>query len=149
MNAIELYNDIHEYCISHADEKLVVKYSRYFKEGEYNAWGLTREQMESKRKELLHRGVLSVDLIFQTAPLLMKEDKYEETSFVITLLGCFPDQFSRETFERLQEWFEYSITNWAHADTLGMFLLPLFLKKKAITENDFIPWISSPYKFKR
>ncbi len=149
MNAEELYNDIHQYCIDHADENLVKKYSRYFKEGVYNAWGLTTDMIVSKRKELLKNGELTVDLIFQAAPLLMKDDKYEETSFAITLLNSLPNQFTKETFRRLEEWFEYGITNWAHADTLGMFLLPTFLKKKVITEYDFIPWITSKHKFQR
>lgn len=149
MNAEELYLNIYEFCKSNADESLVKKYSRYFKEGSYNAWGLTRQIMEKKRNDLLHSGALSIDLIFQTAPLLMRNDKYEETSFAITLLNSYQDHFTKEIFERLDEWFEHGITNWAHADTMGMLLLPIFLKKRVITEKDFIPWITSPYEFKR
>ena len=41
MKAEELYKDIRQYCKANADEAVVKKYSRFFKEG-YDAYGLTR-----------------------------------------------------------------------------------------------------------
>jgi len=143
-----LYNEIKQYCVEHADAEMVKKYSRYFKDG-YDAWGLTQQLMNEKKQELQKRKILTFDLIFDTAPLLMKSGKYEETSFALTMLSTLSKEFSPSIFHRIEQWFPIGIHNWAHADILGMFLLPQFLKKKLVTENDFIPWITSPYKFQR
>lgn len=143
-----LYDEIRQYCIEHADAEMVKKYSRYFKNG-YDAWGLTQQLMDEKKRELQKRKILTLDLIFDTAPLLMKSGKYEETSFALTMLSTLSKEFNLSTFHRIEEWFSIGIYNWAHADTLGMFMLPQFLKQKIVTENDFIPWIISPYKFQR
>lgn len=147
--AQSLYEEIKQYCIDNASEETVKKYSRYFKDGVYDAWGLTTPLMEAKKEELKQRGVLTIDLIFETAPLLMKSGKYEETSFVLAMLAMESNKFDKTTFNRIEELFRIGILNWAHADHLGMFLLPMFLKKKLVTKDDFRPWVTSEYKFKR
>ncbi|MCU4163529.1 hypothetical protein [Carboxylicivirga caseinilyticus] len=42
MDPKSLFNEIREYCIANADQTIVEKYGRYFKEG-YDAYGLTTE----------------------------------------------------------------------------------------------------------
>lgn len=148
-SAISLYKEIVKYCQDNADEALVKKYSRYFKEGVYDAWGLSQTLMEAKKADLKKRNFLTLDLIFETAPLLMKSEKYEETSFVLGMIALLSNQFDRNTFANVESLFTVGISNWAHADYLGMMLLPMFLKKKIVTKEDFIPWITSPYKFQR
>lgn len=143
-----LANDIIHYCRENASEAMVKKYSRYFK-GEHNAWGLTQELMDAKKEELLKSGILNVDIVFDTAPLLMESGKYEEISFALAMLNMLSDQFDRITFHRLEDWFVLGIHNWAHADFLGMMLLPKFLKQHVVLPVDFIPWITSPHKFQR
>lgn len=148
-SAQNLYSELRQYCESNASDELVKKYSRYFKEGKYDAWGLSQALMDAKKDELKKRNILTFSLIFDTAPLLMKSGKYEETSFALAMLALLSNDFSKEVFHRLEDWFNIGITNWAHADYLGMQMLPMFLKKKIVTKDDFIPWITSPHKFKR
>ncbi|HLN52161.1 MAG TPA: DNA alkylation repair protein [Lentimicrobium sp.] len=147
--AQNLYSELKNYCETNANDELVKKYSRYFKEGKYDAWGLSQSLMDAKKEELKKSNFLTLDLVFETAPLLMKSGKYEETSFALAMLTLLSNNFSKDVFNRLQEWFKIGITNWAHADYLGMFMLPMFLKKKLVSKEDFIPWISSQYKFQR
>lgn len=40
MTAQELFKEVREICESNADPALVEKYSRYFKEGLYDGWGV-------------------------------------------------------------------------------------------------------------
>lgn len=148
INAQELFNELKQYCVDNADEAMVKKYSRYFKGG-YDAWGLTQALMDSKKEELKQRKALTFDLIFETAPLLMKSGKYEETSFALVMLLQLAKEFDYSVFKRLENWFIIGINNWAHADMLGMIMLPKFLSQKVVTKDDFIPWIKSEYKFQR
>ena len=149
MKPDQLFEELRSYCVEHASEANVKKYSRYFKEGVYDAWGLNQAEMDAKKEQLKKTGEINLDLIFETAPLLMKSGKYEETSFALALLGSLIDEAGFSTFKRLEHWFTIGISNWAHADYLGMFLLPAYLKKGIVRQEDFIGWISSPYKFQR
>lgn len=149
MDSVQLYENLLNYCQSHASEENVKKYSRYFKSGAYDAWGVSQADMDAKKDELKVFGKISMDLVFETAPLLMKSGKYEETSFALVLLSLLTDKADHDAFKRLENWFAIGISNWAHADYLGMFLLPAYLKKGIVNQSDFISWISSPYKFQR
>jgi 3-methyladenine DNA glycosylase AlkD len=144
-----LFEELRQYCQEHSDEALVKKYSRYFKGGVYEAWGISQAIMDEKKTELKKRNFLNFDLIFDTAPLLMRSGKYEETSFILIMLTLLSEQFDKQTFERVGSLFKIGIKNWAHADYLGMMMLPMFLKKKIVTKDEFIPWIDSPFKFQR
>lgn len=149
MTPDQLYLNLVDYCRSHASEENVKKYSRYFKDGVYDAWGLSQAEMDAKKEELKKSGEINIGLVFETAPLLMKSGKYEETSFALTLLGALTNKADYTAFKQLESWFTTGINNWAHADYLGMFLLPDFMKKGIVKKEDFAGWITSPYKFQR
>lgn len=149
MTPQELCNDLTGYCKLNANPELVKKYSRYFKEGVYDAWGLSQALMDAKKAELKKSEEITVDLVFETAPLLMKSGKYEETSFALILITIVKDKLIRTDFTRLESWFETGIANWAHADYFGMFFLPEIMKQGLVEKNDFSGWITSPYKFQR
>jgi 3-methyladenine DNA glycosylase AlkD len=149
MTPQQLYTEILEYCMEHASEENVIKYSRYFKGGVFNAWGLSTEAMNIKRNSLVKTGEINPDLIFETAPLLMNSGKYEETSFAISLLMTQMEKCDFKVFRQLEFWFSIGIQNWAHADYLGMFLLPAFTKKGFVKKEDLAGWIVSPFKFQR
>ena len=149
MTPQELCNDLTGYCKLNANPELVKKYSRYFKEGVYDAWGLSQALMDAKKAELKKSEEITVDLVFETAPLLMKSGKYEETSFALILITIVKDNLIRSDFTRLESWFETGIANWAHADYFGMFFLPEIMKQGLVEKNDFSGWITSPYKFQR
>lgn len=140
--------EIRSFCQSNASDEQLKKSQRFFRE-EFIGYGLTAPQVHNKVKELLKTGQVNLPLVIESAPELMKSLKYEEISFALLLLDGLWKQFTRDTFRTIEQWYSFSIQNWAHADTLGMFTLPRFLDKKIVTLTDFEPWLDSPYKFQR
>lgn len=148
MNSQQLIQEIRSYCMDNANEEQLQKSQRFFKE-EFIGYGLTAPQVHNKVKELLKTGQIDLPIVLEATPEFMESLKYEEISFALLLLNGFGKQFTSETFQTISEWFSFSINNWAHADTLGMFVLPKFLEKKIVSPDDFVPWLNSPYKFQR
>jgi 3-methyladenine DNA glycosylase AlkD len=148
MTANELIQQIRSFCITNANEGCIEKSQRFFKE-EFVGYGLTAPQIHGKVKEMLNQGGFDLYTVLDAAPELMGSGMYEEISIGLLLLNGLWKQFTPETFSKISHWFTFSIHNWAHADTLGMFILPRFLERKVLEMNDFGPWLDSPYKFQR
>ncbi len=148
MTTVEIIQEIRSYCIENANAERVRKSQHFFKE-EFVGYGLTAPQVYLKVKEMLKRGDFDLPTVLDAAPKLMKSGMYEEISMALLLLDGLWKQFTPDTFQTIGNWFAFSITNWAHADTLGMFTLPKFLDKKILGMNDFSPWLNSPFKFQR
>ena len=148
MNSSELIKEIRSYCQANANAENVIKYSRYFK-GEYHAYGLANGMIEAKVKELLTDKSITIPFILQTAPELISSEKYEEPGFALLMLSSKKKQYSREVFQAIESWFAIGIRNWAHADMLGMWMLPDLVKQGVVSIADFKPWIQSEYKFQR
>jgi 3-methyladenine DNA glycosylase AlkD len=148
MNARYLTETIRTYCLQNANEANVVKYSYYFKSG-YDAYGLSQPTINAGAKEMLKLPGISLKIVMEAAPELIKSGKYEETGLILMLVRGLHKQYSGETFETIAEWYGIGIGNWAHADTLGMTILPLFLKKDILKMDDFSSWLKSEYKFQR
>jgi 3-methyladenine DNA glycosylase AlkD len=149
MTAKKLVKEIKNYCIANSDEALVKKYSRYFKEGLYDAYGVSTDKFREKLKEITTQKDFDIDMVFEAAPLLFKSGKYEEASFAIMMFYHFRNEFNEEHFGKLNEWFRSGINNWAHADTLGMQVLPWFTDNNIVSVDMFNTWMSSTYKFQR
>jgi 3-methyladenine DNA glycosylase AlkD len=148
MNPKELTGEIRSFCMANANEANVIKYSRYFKGG-FNAYGLANGMVESQVKELLADPSINIQLILESAPELVAAEKYEETGFALLMLHHRKKQYSREVFDAIGGWFAIGIRNWAHADMLGMWVLPDLVKQKVIGMEDFRSWLVSEYKFQR
>lgn len=148
MTTTEIIQEIRSYCVANADAERLQKSQRFFKE-EFVGHGLTAPQVYSKVKEMLKRGDFDLPTVLDAAPILMKGRMFEEISVVLLLLDGLWKQFTTETFQTINNWFTFSITNWAHADTLGMLILPKFLDKKILEMSDLSPWLDSPFKFQR
>jgi 3-methyladenine DNA glycosylase AlkD len=58
-------------------------------------------------------------------------------------------QYTREIFVAIETFFTFGIHNWAHADMLGMWVLPELVKQNIVDMEDFEPWLISEYKFQR
>lgn len=143
-----LFEEIRAYCQANANEAIVRKYARYFKEG-YDAYGLTREQLEKKIDEIIKRETVNMDLVYQTGPLLLKTGKYEETSFAILLLNAFSKQFDKTTFLEIEKWFQAGINNWGHTDALCGYFFREFFKRDIISLNDLSSWRTASNKYQR
>ena len=148
MTSTEIIQEIRSYCLANANAERLKTSQRFFKD-EFVGYGLTAPQVYSKVKEMLKRGGLDLKTIQETTPILMNGQMFEENSMGLLLIDGLWKQFTPETFQTISNWFSFGINNWAHADTLGMLLLPKFLDKKILEMNDFGSWLDSPYKFQR
>lgn len=146
---MDIRRKIQEYCIALANEDNALKYSRYFKEGIYNGYGLTSAQIKTGAKELLNVPGVTLKALLDVAPEIISNGKDEEISVMMLSVNGFHKQFSKDTFRSISTWYKYGISNWAHADTLGMLVLPVFLHKKLIVISDFENWLASENKFQR
>ncbi len=148
MKSTELCEEIQSYCRANANEAVVKKYSRYFKEG-YDAYGLSREQLEGKVASILSDKKVNMKLVLTASRLLVKTGKYEETSFAILLLKGFSEQFTPETFEQIGQWFEIGIVNWGHTDVICGMLISEFFKKNIVSLTALSDWRTAANKYQR
>jgi 3-methyladenine DNA glycosylase AlkD len=148
MNAKELFEDIRKYCRANTNPVNIKKYARYFKEG-YDAYGLSQEQMHSKKDSLINDDKITMKTVLGASKYLIKSGKYEETGFAIILLREFKKQFDKETFEQISKWFDLGINNWAHCDILCGHLISVFFEKKVITYKALASWRKSKNKYQR
>lgn len=149
MQSQQIIDLIREFCLENANEANVKKYCNYFKAGLYNGYGLTQVQINLKAKELSKMQGISLKNVLEAAPGLLNSKKYEEISCVLQLIGLLHKEFTKDTFEKISHFYTDSIENWAHADTLGMQVLPLFLSKNLVKVEDFENWLKAPNKYQR
>lgn len=149
MDALALKNEITDFCLIHADEAIIRKYARYFKDGNegYDAYGVTTQLMLSKISELNSR--INPELLLEAAPALLGSGKHEETFFLLLLVEKQLKKLNAENFDEIANWFEYGITNWAQCDTLCNKIIPWFFLKKMVPPGRLEEWHNSSLKFKR
>lgn len=148
MTSDQLISEIIQYCEANANAENAVKSQRFFKEP-HEFYGLSSPQITSKVKELLKAPGINIDIVVQATNTLVKSPKYEVPAFGLLLVNGLGKQFTKETFATIATWYTIGIDNWAHADALGMMVLPQFMLKGIIPINAFKAWIASPYKFQR
>jgi len=148
MNPTEIIQDFREFCRRNADEAIVQKYSRYFKDG-YNGWGLPAGMFEAKAAEILALPGMDLPVALSMAEILVKSPKYEEVSLAILMTLKLHKQWSSETLKAVESWFSTGITNWAHTDYICGEILSLLFKKGLITMAPIIDWRYAKNKFQR
>jgi len=148
MKPSELIQVIRQYCIKNANPDLLKKYQYYFKEG-YDGYGLTSPMLKQKVKEILGPKTMDINIVLDAMPQFLASRKYEEITMGLLIMDGLHKQYNVETFRQIETFFSQGIDNWAHADTLGMFMLPKFLIKDIVDISAFKPWLKSQYKFQR
>jgi 3-methyladenine DNA glycosylase AlkD len=143
-----LHSDIIAFCKANADEALVKKYSRYFKEGGYDAYGVSYPLLQEKVKSILSDPAVNLDFALQTCRLLIPGTKYEEPSFALMMVKGFRKHYTRETFTEIGHWFDIGIRNWAHTDALCSEILSVLLET-VIPYRDMQGWMIGKNKFQR
>jgi len=143
-----LYTDLIAFCQAHADEAIVNKYSRYFKE-EHDAYGVTFPLMQQKLQSVMAEISPDLKTVLETSHLLLKGTKYEETSFALMMVKALKKEYIPETFEEIGRWFGIGIKNWAHTDALCSEILSVFLLKKIVDYSALAEWRNSANKFQR
>jgi len=143
-----LYTDIITFCKAKADETIVKKYSRYFKEG-YDAYGVAYPLMQEKVKSILSNPEVDLAFALKTSKLLIPGSKYEEPSFALMMVKAFKKQYAPDTFTEIGDWFNLGIRNWAHTDGLCSEIISVFLLKKIVDYKEMGNWKSGANKFQR
>lgn len=149
MTAQELEKKIISFCEANKNEARIEQNKHFFKNGEFQGYGLTAPQVYAEIKYLLKLPSMSLKLSLEVAPHLLTSKMYEPITMGLLLVNAFGKQFSKALFIEMGNWYRFTIHNWAHADTMGMFILPQFIKYKVITYTEFAPWLTSEYKFQR
>ena len=148
MKAKDLCEEIRSFCRANADDAVVKKYSKYFKEG-YDAYGVSREKLDAKVKSLLSNKEINMKLVLTASRQLVKSGKYEETSFAIRLLKGFSKQFDAGTFAQIEKWFQIGVINWAHTDGICGELISHFLEKDIVQLEALSDWRTAKNRFQR
>ena len=148
MTSKEIFDQIHEYGIENENIAIVQKYLRYFKEG-YDAYGLSRDQVEIKVKEILAMPDVTHELILETSLILVESPKYEMTVIAIRLILNKNKIWTTATFKTVEKWFSVGITNWAQTDYICGEMMNLFFKKRLIDLESITGWRSAKNKFQR
>lgn len=149
MTAEELHTTVLRFCEDNANEANVIKYSRFFKGGNIVSYGLTAPQIHGFVKDMLKVKKVSFDAVLKASTELIRSEMSEHLTIAMLLINGFGKQYTKSLFHEINHWYTFTIHNWAHADTLGMMILPQFLKYNVITYQDFGPWITSAYSFQR
>ena len=151
MDSIALVNEIVAFCQENANDKVVEKYSRYFKDGKdgYDAYGLTTNLIQGKIAELNSGQLMDFSLLNEAAPLLLQSGKYEETMILLLLTEKQLKKLAPGNFDDISQWFEYGIINWAQSDTFCNKITPWFFQKNLVPLSRLTEWQLSPFKFQR
>lgn len=144
------HKEITAFCRANADEAVVQKYAKYFKEG-YDGYGIDTKVFVSKAEEWMDswKAEMRLDDYLDLGDRLLSTGKFEEAGFAIHFVASRKDEFSADTFDRLGRWLETGISNWANTDVLCMQVLSAFLFEGVLQPADFISWTASGSKWKR
>jgi 3-methyladenine DNA glycosylase AlkD len=150
MTTQALAAEIRSFCSRNADEKLVAKYARFFREG-YDAFGVPQAVYEKQREIWLQKYKMEFGLVgfLKLGDSLIKTGKYEEASYAISFLIPFKKEWTKETFQHVGRWLEGGICNWAHSDFLCGEVLKPCLVQKIVTVSDMKEWRTSESRWKR
>jgi 3-methyladenine DNA glycosylase AlkD len=146
----ERFLEIRRFCEKNANPEIVKKYSRYFTEG-YDAYGIDSKTFESQRDKWLELWGkdFALDDFVRLGDKLIATGKYEEASFAVAFMYSLTDKFTPDTFDKLGNWLEKGIVNWAHTDVLSGKALSHFFTNKIIAIESLKRWNDSPAKWKR
>jgi len=146
------YQEIFKYCenyfFDHENPSLVIKNSRYYKEG-YDAYGLSDEELRELKYLVLDNYQPSPLEIAELGSIFFGTGKFEFSSLAILLLKKHRPRLSREIYEIVKGWFEKGVENWTHADMLCFKITPVFLELELATVEDFLGWLDSSSKWAR
>ena len=151
MNRIELRNkEVVAFLTKNSDEKNIQKLSRYFKEG-LDAYGIDKDICIVQINKWLESWEtdMTIDDYLDFGDKLISTGKFEEAGCAIQFILSKRNEFSRDTFNRVGNWLENGIQNWANTDVLCWLVLSGFIFDEVVQPKDFIGWTMSTSKWKR
>ncbi|HVP36848.1 MAG TPA: DNA alkylation repair protein [Terriglobales bacterium] len=142
--------EIRGYLKKNADEKIVQKYSRYFKEG-FDSYGIDPDKFQEKRDEWFEscQKNLSQEELLALCENLIRTGKYEEGTVALGFFIRLREKYNKRLFDVIGKWFQKYIVNWAHSDWACADILYFFIKGKIVPLKEFVEWTESSSKWKR
>ena len=92
---------------------------------------------------------MTIDKYLGLGDKLIQIGKYEEISFAISFLKSERENYTESTFDRIGNWFDVGITNWANTDLLCMLVLSSFIIDRIIEFDKLKEWTKSNSEWKR
>ncbi|MBQ0737067.1 DNA alkylation repair protein [Aquimarina celericrescens] len=142
--------EIRDFCETNSNPDIIKKYQRYFKEG-YDGYGIDdkifKEQIDQWTEQW--KDEMTIESYLSLGDELMKNGRFDEKHVAINFLKLSRQDFSKVTFNRIGNWFDCGINNWATTDVLCMSVLSILLFDKVINFNDLKTWIDSESEWKR
>ncbi len=144
------FKEIRNFCEENSEPQIIKKYQKYFKEG-YDGYGIDNKLFKSQTESWIGqwKEEMSIESYLDLGDELMKNGRFEEKQVAISFLKSNRKDFSKETFWRVGNWFDYGINDWATTDVLCMLVLSSLLKDKVIEYEDLKTWINSNSEWKR
>lgn len=132
---------IRDFYESNSNPQIIKKIEKFFKDG-YDGYGIETKLAEKQVNKWIKEwgGSLSMADCLQLGDALMRQGRYDEKNLAIAFLRSKRTDFSKETFRRLNYWFEVGINNWATTDVLCWYIISIMLADKVIDFNDLKPW---------
>ncbi len=142
--------EIRNFCETNSDPDIIKKYQKYFKEG-YDGYGIDDKVFKNQIDTWIDqwKDEMSIDSYLALGDALMKNGRFEEKHLAINFLKACRKDFSKDTFNRIGNWFDYGINNWATADVMCMLVLSDLLFDKVIGYEDLKAWTNSDSEWKR
>lgn len=142
--------EIRSFFNKNSDEKIVKKYARYFKEG-FDGYGIETKIFERQRDIWIEgwKVDMSLEKYLDLGDEFMRTGRFEEKSIAIAFVASERKNYTPKTFDRIGNWFEMGISNWATTDVLCMLVLSSFLIDHIISFDDLKPWTNSKSEWKR
>jgi len=143
-------NEIKSFCKSNSNPDIIKKYSRYFKGG-FDGYGIEQKIFENQRDKWIEKwkNEMTLETYLELGDKLMQTGKYEEMSFAIAFLKSERQNYTSHTFDRIGNWFDYGISNWATTDVLCMLVLSSFLIDNIIPFEKLKEWTKSDSEWQR
>lgn len=142
--------EIRAFCETNSDPNIIKKYQRYFKEG-YDGYGIDDKVFKNQIDTWFEqwKDEMTIESYLTLGDELMKNGRFDEKHVAINFLKSSRKEFSKETFNRVGNWFDYGVNNWATSDVLCMLVLSSLLFDKVISLNDLKSWVDSESEWKR
>lgn len=144
------FQEIRRFCITNSDPEIIKKYQKYFREG-YDGYGIDDKLFKGQVEKWIEqwKEEMTIERYLDLGDELMKNGRFEEKHIAISFLNSCRKDFSKDTFNRIGNWFDCGINNWATTDVLCMSVLSSLLLDKIISYNDLNTWVGSESEWKR
>lgn len=142
--------EIKKFCIDNADDAVVAKYSRYFKDG-YDGYGVDDKVLIAQRDRWIEKwkDELSIDDYLDLGDKLVSSGKFEEIAYAIHFISSQRQNYTFEVFQRVGNWFDTGIENWGSTDVLCMLVLSNFIEDEVIGIHRLKEWTKASSEWKR